>query len=229
MLADFVFGAIATPLSMVWSVASRPSLALLRAADLRPPPIAAGDVDLSGRVIIVTGANTGASSGLGLMLVRAFSTCYPRGPLCVAHDGCSTYYIIAHNTGRAGWGVGWVGEVRSIDRSIDRSTTPLFVVAASWTLLFSWSLRHPATSRRPPPAFCFRWVKHCCQAVMLSAKSCIDLVAKVYQNKSACSACYGIPNPAGVAAAAGCLVFAWPCLYLHATFFPNRNWQADGL
>lgn len=60
-LADLVFGAVLVPLGAVWSVASRPSLALLRAGKLCPPPVNLLEAreDLSGRVIIVTGANTG--------------------------------------------------------------------------------------------------------------------------------------------------------------------------
>lgn len=60
-LADIVFGAVVTPLAAVWSMASRPSLALLRAGNVCPPPVdlLAGKEDLTGRVMIVTGANTG--------------------------------------------------------------------------------------------------------------------------------------------------------------------------
>lgn len=60
-LADFVFGAVVTPLAAVWSTAARPSLTLLRATKVCPPPVdlLAAKEDLSGRVMIVTGANTG--------------------------------------------------------------------------------------------------------------------------------------------------------------------------
>lgn len=60
-LADLVFSTVVAPLAAVWSIASRPCLALLRCGKLAPPPVdlSAAEEDLSGRVIIVTGANTG--------------------------------------------------------------------------------------------------------------------------------------------------------------------------
>ena len=60
-LADFVFGAVAVPLAAVWSIAAKPSLGVLRAGKVCPPAVdlLAAKEDLSGRVMIVTGANTG--------------------------------------------------------------------------------------------------------------------------------------------------------------------------
>lgn len=50
--------ALVTPVTLLYAACAAPCLALLRAVGLRPsPPLP--DEDLSGRVIIVTGANTG--------------------------------------------------------------------------------------------------------------------------------------------------------------------------
>lgn len=55
--------AMTAPLTFTYVVCSVSCLALLRAVGLRPRPIRAGDleIDLSGKVVIVTGANTGES------------------------------------------------------------------------------------------------------------------------------------------------------------------------
>eukprot|EP00752_Nemacystus_decipiens_P012085 g10715.t1 len=71
-LAEVFFGGVLAPVAALWSLASRPSLTLLRAANVCPPPVnlLAAKEDLSGRVMIVTGANTGIGKRTAYNLAR---------------------------------------------------------------------------------------------------------------------------------------------------------------
>lgn len=60
MLLYAVFGAVMLALAMVWKACLSPFVAMLRAMGLSPT-FSYPDVDMSGRVAIVTGANTGES------------------------------------------------------------------------------------------------------------------------------------------------------------------------
>lgn len=105
-LAELLCGVVVMPLAMVWSVASRPSLALLRAGKLCPPPVnlSAAEEDLSGRVIIVTGANTGSRPGRTTVCLFAVSLL----PYTVVYAGvCVTWRSSLINMNHGVCTTGW--------------------------------------------------------------------------------------------------------------------------
>lgn len=59
MLPVVAFPTIFVPLAMIWKLIGNPCASILRAAGLLSPPAVVPDIDLTGRVAIVTGANTG--------------------------------------------------------------------------------------------------------------------------------------------------------------------------
>lgn len=62
ILASLIKGTIAAPLMLMWKACSSPTMDMLRAVGLQSPPaFPPYDVDMSSRVVIVTGANTGES------------------------------------------------------------------------------------------------------------------------------------------------------------------------
>ena len=59
---------VGCPVALVWKTCATPFLAMLRALGLVSPPLQVPcDVDMSGRVVIVTGANTGENVALPLL------------------------------------------------------------------------------------------------------------------------------------------------------------------